>query len=170
MGSQGWELKGTKNKIKRSSVPRLQPRSRRRYRDSRQNLRTSASDTVSCVTRHCAIITNISRLAAKPAHISFRHCILCYAALRNYYKHIATRGKTCAPQLPTLYPVLRGIAQLLQTYRDSRQNLRTSASDTVSCYIRGIAHLLQRYRDSRQNLRTSASDTVSCYTRHCALG
>jgi hypothetical protein len=28
---------------------------------------------------------------------------------------IGTRGKTCAPQLPTLYPVLRGMAHLLQT-------------------------------------------------------
>jgi hypothetical protein len=43
-----FKLKATKYKIKRWSVPRLQPRSRRRYRDSRQNLRTSASDTVSC--------------------------------------------------------------------------------------------------------------------------
>jgi hypothetical protein len=89
VGSQGSELKGIKNKIKKSSVPRLQPRSRRRYRDSRQNLRTSASDTVSCY--------------------------------------------------------IRGIAHLLQTYRDSRQNLRTSASDTVSCYIPALRTYYNRF-------------------------
>jgi hypothetical protein len=74
-----------------------------------------------------------------------------YAAWRTYYKDIATHGKTCAPQLPTLYPVI--YAALRTCYKDIGTRGKTCAPQLPTLYpgIRGIAHLLPVLRSDLQD-------------------